>query len=110
MSDDIVKRLRQLAGAMSEAKFPALEATAVQAADEIERLRAERDGYLAGNQQALRALAEANAIAQQYRRERDEARREICCDESYNHKSGVTPREVADDRAWNCFKEATDGK
>jgi predicted transcriptional regulator len=42
-SDDIVARLRQLASAMSEAKFPALEATALQAADEIERLRKERD-------------------------------------------------------------------
>ena len=49
----------------------------LQAADEIERLR----------------------------KERDEARRIICHDESYNHKSGVTPREVAIDRGWDCFKE-----
>jgi predicted transcriptional regulator len=38
--DEIVTRLRRLASAMSEARFPALEATAVEAADEIERLRA----------------------------------------------------------------------
>ena len=43
--------------------------------------------------------------AERLRAERDEARRRICCDESYNHKSGVTPREVAEDLGWDCFKE-----
>lgn len=76
MSNDIVARLRALA-----AEFPSLNGIMdnefANAADEIERLR----------------------------KERDEARRIICQDESYNHKSGVTPREVAIDRGWDCFKE-----
>ena len=42
-SDDIVTRLRRLAGAMSEARFLALEETAKEAAEEIERLRKQRD-------------------------------------------------------------------
>jgi hypothetical protein len=42
------------------------------------------------------------------RNERDEARREICRDESYNHKSGVTPCEVAEDRGWDCFNGGSD--
>lgn len=49
--------------------------------------------------------SEAADEIERLRKERDEARRIICRDESYNHKSGVTPREVAIDRGWDCFKE-----
>jgi hypothetical protein len=125
MSDDIVTRLRQLALAMSEARFPALEATAIQAADEIERLRnggcardqrttqycaeagrlqQERDGYLVGNQQVLLALSVANETARRYRRERDEARR-LYINEMCLRDYGDTSDRIreAKARGWECF-------
>jgi hypothetical protein len=51
---------------------------------------------------------EAAGEIERLRKERDEARREICRDESYNHKSGVTPCEVAEDRGWDCFNGGSD--
>jgi len=47
---------------------------------------------------ALRLLNERNAA----QRERDEARREVC------YASTQPPRECAEERGWDCFKE--DGK
>jgi hypothetical protein len=88
VTDDIVARLRQFDADLEKEIADGEHGDGghlwvipfdclLQAADEIERLREERD----------------------------EARRIICHDESYNHKSGVTPREVAIDRGWDCFKE-----
>lgn len=68
MTDDIVARLIRI----DRVGVPSI---LTEAADEIERLRAERDGYLDGNRQTLAALAEANEIAKRYKAERDEARR-----------------------------------
>jgi len=82
-------------------------------------LVAERDGYLEGNKQTLRALEEANEIAKRYKRERDEARRRVCelsliKNLVYRKLDGVdgrfiqckTPEEIAQVYDWDCFKEA----
>jgi hypothetical protein len=100
MSDDIVKRLRETGGPDASLHN--------KAADEIERVRAERDGYLAGNQQALRALAEANAIAQQHKRERDEARWRLC--KVVGDNRGVWGNDIAVEYGWFYLVEATDAK
>jgi hypothetical protein len=112
MSDDIVTRLRLTPTLMKCDKRMMSEA-----ADEIERLRDERDGYLIGNQQALRALAEANEIAQTLKRQRDEARQWLCeVLAKYSLLAGLgvpgkgTKYDFAAEQGWKCFKESTDGK
>ena len=39
------------------------------------------------------------------RKERDEARREVCELKSYNFESKITPKAYAELRKWDCFKE-----
>jgi hypothetical protein len=39
-------------------------------------------------------------LVEQLRKERDEARREICHD-----TNGISPTMVAEDRGWDCFKD-----
>lgn len=41
------------------------------------------------------------------RAERDEARREVC--ELLYNRQGGWPKEHANERGWDCFKENTDG-
>lgn len=74
---DEIERLRRI---YSEAEKDHTEYVAkyYNATIEIERLRAERDGYLHGNRQTLAALAEANEIAKKYKAERDQARKSAC--------------------------------
>jgi hypothetical protein len=103
MSDDIVKRLRNWS-VLPKEQWVSQET----AANLIERLRAERDGYSAGNQQTLRALAEANAIAQQYKRERDEARWRLC--KVVGDNRGVWGNDIAVEYGWFYLVEATDAK
>ena len=89
MTDDIVARLRMYANASIEGEWSSvfradlniaadeierlreLSGDAGRLREEVERLRAERDGYLEGNRQTLAALAEANEIAKRYKAERD---------------------------------------
>ena len=106
MSDDIVTRLLRI----DRVGVPSI---LTEAAEEIERLRAERDGYLEGNRQTLAALAEANEIAKKYKAERDEARRWICqllanptSAEGLASPCGGTSRDYAEEQGWDCFKEA----
>jgi hypothetical protein len=94
MMDDIVTRLRRLAGAMSEARFPALEATAVEAADEIERLH--RDYSCICNE--MRRMME----------ERDEARRRLCLEWTEHGPVRLSKEQIANCYGWDCFKENTD--
>lgn len=110
--DDIVTRLRLTPTLMKCDKRMMSEA-----ADEIERLRDERDGYLIGNQQALRALAEANAIAQTLKRQRDEVRQWLChvlANPAFVTGLGVpgkgTKYDFAAEQGWDCFKEANDAE
>ena len=65
-----------------------------EAADEIERLRAERDALFVLTD---RLTAEHDAL----RAERDEARREVCNMKDFH---GL-PRDYALERGWNCFEE-----
>ena len=60
-----------------------------------ERDEARRDAER-GQADAMRLLNERNAA----QRERDEARREVC------YASTQPPRECAEERGWDCFKEA----
>lgn len=74
MIDDIVARLRQTHRTLCKC-------FGCEAANEIERLRAERD---------------------EARRERDEARREVCESEQYCVDRS---KEEATRRGWNCYEE-----
>lgn len=73
-----------------------------EAAEEIERLRAELDrlGPL---------MLRAHAEIKQLRTERDEARRLLCTylAEIFNQVRGDSfdPKEIAKRRKWDCFKE-----
>ena len=69
--------------------------------DITERLR-DRDNH--------DCIEAANEI-ERLRRERDEARREVCRDEAYRPSPSppCTANQVADRRGWDCFKENTDG-
>jgi hypothetical protein len=85
--------------------------TCNEAADEIERLRAERDAALL-DAEALRPIASAQwnsySLAGLYMAERDRARRLVCelqCDPPERF-IGV-PHEVAQMYGWDCFAEAT---
>lgn len=83
MIDDIVTRLRRYK------RGPTLEA-----ADTIERLRAE--------------LCTAWEQAERWRDERDEARREVCVLRPSVCLGEQTAHQYAANRGWACFKE--DGK
>lgn len=113
MTDDIVARLREEGFITHMARLPRESKILHEAADEIERLRFERDGFLEGNRQTLRALAEANEIAKRYKAERDEARRWICkllanptIAEGLASPGRGTPRDFAEEQGWDCFNEA----
>ncbi len=78
---DIVARLRKLAS-----DFPTVNGWMdnewTNAADEIERLRTERD----------------------------EARREVCdfCESGDEWNTPEVARQIAEERGWDCYKEASD--
>ena len=106
MSDDIVARLREEGFITHMARLPRESKILHEAADEMELLRYERDGFREGNRQTLAALAEANTIAKWYKRERDEARREVCALTPFVRLETQSAEEYASTRGWNCFKEA----
>ena len=105
MSEDITTRLRR----------DCMSLIADEAADEIERLRKERDEARRDAERwqadALRLLTERNAaqeerdelvsIADKASKERDEARREICSTVVFPS----SPQEYANRRGWECFGE-----
>jgi hypothetical protein len=68
--------------------------------ERIERLTAERDDARRDAERwrddALRLIKERNDAME----ERDAARREVC------YASTQPPRECAEERGWDCFKEA----
>lgn len=74
-SNDIVARLREVPNGIGGYFYR----TTQQAADEIERLR----------------------------KERDEARREVCEADTDTHGGALLE---AERRGWNCFKENTNGR
>lgn len=74
MADDIVARLRDLKNAMNECGFTGISAVTNAAADEIEQLR----------------------------KERDEARWEVC---GFHHLTGFLAGDYAISRGWDYFND-----
>ena len=93
MTDDIVARLRVWSDNAKEQDASEIVVGLCQAADEIERLRKERDDA----RQLIHAAAD---VIERLRKERDEARREIL--ESL-HPDVRESHAAA--RGWDCFKE-----
>ena len=120
MESDIVERLRAVLH-----NDRSVELMNREASDEIDRLRAElaaaineRNGYLEGNRQTLRALAEANEIAARYKRQRDEARENLrdACEEiamRVNSHSMLSTNQTAEyiaaERGWDCYEKEGGG-
>ena len=116
MSDDIVTRLRVWSDNAKEQDATEIVVGLCQAADEIERLRKERDEArreacetteenlsLLRSNVRLSTLRVENADEIAWlRKERDEARREVCEFELVNMK-GV--HEYATHRGWDCYEE-----
>ena len=110
MSDDIVTRLRDIEGGYG------FRAICREAADEIERLRKERDEArreacetteenlsLLRSNVRLSTLRVENADEIAWlRKERNEARREVCEFELVNMKGA---HEYATHRGWDCYEE-----
>lgn len=69
--------------------------------DIVTRLREADGGYF-----MRQMFTEAVAEIERLRAERDEARREVC--ELLYNRQGGWPKEHANERGWDCFKE--DGK
>ena len=106
MSEKIsmVRRLRLEANALGEFQAYASRdygKMLLDAADEIERLRKERDEARkeaeSWQDDALRMMRDRNTAE----RERDEARREICSTVVFPS----SPKQYAERRGWDCFKE-----
>jgi hypothetical protein len=77
----------------------------IAAADEIERLRAERDRKNLTIQALTEERDEVVSISNKFKRQRDEARREICSTVVFPS----SPREYATKRrGWDCFETEVD--
>lgn len=91
---DIVTRLRESDGGYFMRKM------FTEAADEIERLRNERNAFKAKRDQLI-------SISNKLKRERDEARREVCNMKSLNFDRRISPEAYAALNKWDCFKGET---
>lgn len=101
-SDDLAARLRLYANASIEGSWSAVfKLDLTIAADEIERLRNERNAFEAERDELIR-------ISNKLKRERDEARREVCNNEANHLPTMADPHREAKRRGWDCFKEAGD--
>ena len=76
---------------------------------ERDKAIADRDEYLGGRRQTLRALDEANDIAARYKFERNEARLELC-KWIATTRGLCTPSAVAAHRGWDCYRKNDEGK
>lgn len=111
MSDDIVERLRVLTATLRLRDFQGLAETTNEAADEIERLRAERDEARHGESVAIATLQGVIEERRMIRFERDEARVEVCrlsarCVRAdyllrIKNPKHVTEYDVAESRGWH---------
>lgn len=101
MSEDIVARLRVLLSKCCIAPAMGVWSRDLRdAADEIERLRAE---LRLANIDNFNTTAEVDQV----RAERDEARREVSCLRPSVCLGAQTANEYARERGWDCFKEDT---
>lgn len=99
MSDptDIVTRLRAVLH-----NDRSVELMNREAADEIERLREERETY-------FKSCDELLAQTIELRSERDEARREVCDLKTFNFDNTITAYRYADLRKWDCYTDHING-
>ena len=76
---------------------------------EAEDLRRRVKELKEGFEGCCTACEPVGEMNRQLRRERDEARREVCRDEAYRPSPSppCTANQVADRRGWDCFKENT---
>ena len=95
MNADIVTRLRVWSDNAKEQDATEIVVGLCQAADEIERLRKERDD----GRQLIGAAAD---VIERLRKERDQARREVCEFELVNMKGA---HEYATHRGWDCYED-----
>lgn len=97
--DDIVPRLRLWAEGVQNQKAVVLAVAITEAADEIERLRNERNAFEAERDELVR-------ISNKLKHERDEARREVCSmNETGLRMNESDKKREAKRRGWDCFKE-----
>lgn len=77
---------------------------------EAEDLRRRVKELKEGFEGCCTACEPVGEMNRQLRRERDEARREVCRDEAYRPSPSppCTANQVADRRGWDCFKEDND--
>ena len=110
MEDDIVKTLRDWADSAYEQGVENMITGLWDAANEIEKLRAEVDRLkrsigCARDQRSTQFCAEAldaQREAKELRKERDEARRMVCA--AY----ALRGRDIATERGWDCLKDGWD--
>jgi predicted nuclease with TOPRIM domain len=107
-SEDIVTQLREEGCITHIGGLPRESKILHAAADEIERLRTERDEAEPLLDELWELRTEATEMREQIKRlrkERDEARMmyctEISCQSKYEH---CTPKWVAEERNWDCFE------
>ena len=103
MSDkpDIVERLRKQVSPLKRENLPGSADLCIEAADQIKRLRDERDEYKEAFEFAHKEFHETLDDLAKMKDERDEARRMVC-------RSQFTMTELqhdyAKDKGWDCFK------
>lgn len=106
--NDIVPRMRLWAEGLQNQKAIVLAVAITEAADEIERLRNERNAFESERDELVR-------ISNKLKHERDEARRSVCemsiqLGGVYRRVGGkpvevTTPEGCAEIMRWDCFKE-----
>ena len=99
MTDDIVERLRVWSDNAKEQDVTEIVVGLCQAADEIVRLRNDLDGSQLAYRGASYDRDRMRAEIERLRKERDDARREVC------ELKLVNAYDYATDRGWDCFKE-----
>jgi len=104
--DDIVTRLRDWSKTICMVRgdeAPGSKARlALEAAELIEALRTVNDEVFAASIKSVRDTAELAIELREARRERDEARAEVCAHEA---DTAEDQREYARQRGWDCFGE-----
>ena len=72
---------------------------------EIQRLQRKLADIKEGFEGCCNACEPVGALNQQLRKERDEARREVCDLKTFNFDNTISAYRYADLRKWDCFKE-----
>ena len=76
--------------------------------DDALRLMKERNEAMDEVSLLRSTVTDLNIEIEQLRKERDEARREVCELKSHNFEEKISPKAYAELRKWDCYKE--DGK